>query len=278
MSLTKRISLLPALEVKHKFFGPIEVEPLDGKIIIKVPRRRDLDKVALDVVEKYAKRLMHSLKHLIHPAVKNALEYIVAKEIVTKLDEERYPESHSLLNKFYDKTLSNVEADNVMRYVYDLEEMARRGVMEILLTVYAEMGRRMRFYIPSESILNETLRIFNHILRIGTKGRENVSLVYRGTVNYGVILLDIKSIDSFDHYFRRIQSYTNNGISMIFVLGAGFINRKAVQIIAEKFARKEDEWVMMIPSENEILSLNGQKAKSRCILLKRRPSRSCGVN
>ena len=270
MKPDRKISILPALELKHKFFGPIEVIPLDGKIIIKVPRSGNLNQVALNVIDKYVERLMHGSKHLIHPEIRRALEYHVKREIVMKLDEKRYPESHSLLNKFYEKTLTSAKTDNVIEYIYDLEEIVRRGVLDILLTVYAEIEKKMQSYTPRENILSETLHIFNHILRIATKGREHVSLVHKGTINFGIILVKINSSDSFQHYFRHIQDYAVNGMEMIFVLGAGFINREATRIIAEKFVKKNNEWVMMNPGENEIISLNSYKVKSICIFLKKR--------
>jgi hypothetical protein len=265
-----KICLLPALELKFKWLGQIDLIPSNGKVLIKVPRTRDLDRTTLDVIDKYAERLMHNLKHFMYPKVRKALEYYLKREIVMKLDEKLYPESHSLLNKFYDETLASIQTDNNINFVYDLEEITKRGLLEVLLTVYAELGEKIHGYTPREDMLKETLNIFNFILRIASKGREDVCLVHKGTINFVIVLIDIKFDGSFQHYVKHIQDYANKGIEMIFILGAGFINQKATKIIAENFVRKNNNWTMMFPVENQILSLTGKKIKSTCILLKKK--------
>jgi hypothetical protein len=268
---TGKTSLLPALVLKYKWFGPIEVDPKDGQVVIKVPRRRDLDRMTLDVVEAYADRLLNNMKHHMHQKVRNALKYHIEREIVMTLDQELYPESNSLLAKFYDETLLSRQTNDVMKYVYDLEEIERRGFLDLLITVYMEMQERVCSSMPKESIIRETLEIFDLILDVAAKGREDVRLVHKGIVNFGIILVHIDRVDSFEYYYRRIQDYVNDHIEMVFVLGAG-LNLGAIDIIAERFVNKNNRWAIT-SVENCIVALDGRKKiKSRCILLKSRVS------
>ena len=274
---TIRASLLPSLDLEFKWRGPVEVLPVNSKVIIKAPRKRNLDQTALDVIAKYVDRLMFPSKHFIDQKVKKALEYFVMRQMIMKLDNEMYPESHSLLNLFYDKIpVSSIHAsttdDGFFKYVYKLEEISKRGLLEVLLTIYWEFQERIQHDVPHDSIRKETLDVFDFIVSIAAKKpRDIVDMVFKGKlVNLGVILVDAWSERFIEYYRRRIQCQSKGEIEMIFILGAGYHNRQAAILVTEDFVRRnQDQWKMMIPVETEIISPKGRRIKSICILIKK---------
>lgn len=271
---TRRVNLLPVLDLKFKWRGPVEVLPTDSKVVLKVPRKRDLDQTALDVIAKYANRLMFPSKHFINQKVRKALEYFIMRQMIIKLDNELYPDSHSLLNHFYERIpVSNVRDDDFFKYIYDLEEISKRGLLEILLTAYWEFQERSKHDMPHYSMLKESMDVFDFIASIAAKKpREKADLAFKGkVVKLGIILINARSGRFIEYYCKRIQSYSKEGIEMIFVLGAGFSNRQAAKLVTEDFVRRNHgEWKIMAPVETEILSWRSRRIKSTCILIRKK--------
>jgi hypothetical protein len=272
LSRATKVSMLPNLEVKFKWWGRTEVKPTDSKVIIKVPRHQDLDQILLEVASKYAERFMFSSTHLIDQQIRDALVYFVNREMIMALDNKLYPESHSLLNRFYDSTSAiTKKKDSSMGYVFAIEDVKERGFLEMLLTTYSEVVERTRHEIPKDHLLNETRNIFKFVLSIARRGRKDAVLMYKGIVSLGVILVDAKSFCCLESQFQRIQSYVDDGIDMIFLVAAGVLNCKTTKAMAESFERgNHEKWAMMVPIENKIPSLEGRLVKSICILLKKR--------
>lgn len=269
----ERVNLLPKLDLEFKWRGKTEVIPQNSKVIIKVARKRDLNKIALDVIESYVGRLMFPLNPFVDQSVNVALRYFVIRQMVMELDKKLHPDSRSLLNLFYyESPISRVANSPSIGRVYALEEISSKGLLEVLLTVYWEFYKRIQHNLPHDFILKESLDIFDFVASIATKSPEKeANLVFKGrVVSLAVVLIEVKSERFIEYYRRLIQGYSNKGIELIFLLGAGLPNCQGAKMIAEDFAgRNCEEWKKLTPIETEILSWNRRRAKSTRILIRR---------
>lgn len=268
----ERVNLLPALLLEFKWRGPIEVIPLNSEgVLIKVPRMKELNEIILTVTEKYATRFMTYLRHHIDQRVKRSLEYLITRKMILKLDTELYHDSHLLRNLFNDKysTYALLEQE-LLPYVYKLENITKKGLLEILLTAYWEFGERIQKDIPRVYMLNESLGIFNFLASMAAKDpEEEVDLKFKGKViSLGFVLVKAKRVAFFERYSRCIQRFADNDVEMLFILGAGIYNSQMAILVANDFIQKNNsQWKMLAPMENEMSSAKGRKIKCLRILV-----------
>jgi len=100
---TEKVDLLPALEIKFKWRGSVELIPFDSKVLMRMPRRRDLNGAILNATSKYVTTLTPNLRHYIDKKILKTLEYFIERKMIVRLDSKLYPYSHTLLNRFYDE-------------------------------------------------------------------------------------------------------------------------------------------------------------------------------